>query len=131
MPREGGRAIRYGIGVGKVEAFDFSGVATVERKGGMALVASDRRDDRARAGALRPARGRPGGRPGQPARAARDLPIPRRVDTLYRLHGTVEPRSIGTRLSSGCVRLFNQDIIDLYRRVPVGSRVVVLSPITV
>jgi lipoprotein-anchoring transpeptidase ErfK/SrfK len=47
-------------------------------------------------------------------------------DTYYRLHGTVEPWTIGTMVSSGCVRLINQDIIDLYRRVPVGARVVVL-----
>ncbi len=48
-------------------------------------------------------------------------------DTLYRLHGTNEPRSIGSNVSSGCVRLVNQDIIDLYQRTPVGSRVVVLE----
>jgi lipoprotein-anchoring transpeptidase ErfK/SrfK len=48
------------------------------------------------------------------------------TDTLYRLHGTVEPWTIGTMVSSGCVRLINQDIIDLYRRVPIGSKVVVL-----
>lgn len=48
-------------------------------------------------------------------------------DTLYRLHGTVEPWTIGTMVSSGCIRLLNQDILDLYRRVPVGSRVVVLG----
>lgn len=47
-------------------------------------------------------------------------------DTYYRLHGTVEPWTIGTMVSSGCVRLLNQDIMDLYRRVPVGTKVVVL-----
>ena len=46
-------------------------------------------------------------------------------DTLYRLHGTTEPGTIGTMVSSGCVRLMNQDIIDLYRRVPVDTKVVV------
>ena len=48
-------------------------------------------------------------------------------DTLYRLHGTNDPSSIGKAISSGCVRLINQDIMDLYRRVPVGTRVVVLG----
>ncbi len=48
-------------------------------------------------------------------------------DTLYRLHGTAEYWTIGTAVSSGCVRLMNQDIIDLYGRVPVGSPIVVLS----
>jgi lipoprotein-anchoring transpeptidase ErfK/SrfK len=46
-------------------------------------------------------------------------------DTLYRLHGSPEWRSIGTAASSGCVRLMNQDIIDLYDRVPEKARVVV------
>jgi len=47
-------------------------------------------------------------------------------DTLYRIHGTTEPQTIGTDVSSGCIRMFNQDIIDLYGRVPVETRVVVL-----
>ncbi len=46
-------------------------------------------------------------------------------DTLYRLHGTNNPKSIGKSLSSGCIRLWNQDIIDLYNRVDVGARLVV------
>ena len=49
-------------------------------------------------------------------------------DTLYRLHGTQEAYSIGRAVSSGCVRLINQDIIDLYDRVPNGTRVVVRPP---
>jgi lipoprotein-anchoring transpeptidase ErfK/SrfK len=48
-------------------------------------------------------------------------------DTLYRLHGTNEPASIGHAMSSGCIRLLNQDIIDLYERVPLGASVVVLA----
>jgi lipoprotein-anchoring transpeptidase ErfK/SrfK len=48
-------------------------------------------------------------------------------DTLYRLHGTNEPDSIGKAVSSGCIRLLNQDIIDLYQRVPLGTKVVVLG----
>ena len=48
-------------------------------------------------------------------------------DTMYRLHGTNEPRSIGKAVSSGCIRLFNQDIIDLYDRVKQGARIVVLT----
>ncbi len=46
-------------------------------------------------------------------------------DTLYRLHGTSEPWSIGRAVSSGCIRLLNVDVMDLYQRVPVGTRVVV------
>jgi len=48
-------------------------------------------------------------------------------DTLYRLHGTNNPGSIGKSLSSGCIRLWNQDIIDLYNRVDVGARLVVIG----
>lgn len=48
-------------------------------------------------------------------------------DTLYRIHGTNEPWSVGKAASSGCIRLYNQDILDLYRRVPAGARVVVLD----
>jgi lipoprotein-anchoring transpeptidase ErfK/SrfK len=47
-------------------------------------------------------------------------------DTLYRIHGTNEPDTIGQAVSSGCIRMMNQDVIDLYRRVPAGSKVVVL-----
>lgn len=47
-------------------------------------------------------------------------------DTLYRIHGTNEPDTIGRSVSSGCIRMFNQDVIDLYDRVPVDSSVVVL-----
>jgi lipoprotein-anchoring transpeptidase ErfK/SrfK len=47
-------------------------------------------------------------------------------DTLYRIHGTNEPWSIGQAMSSGCIRMMNQDVIDLYRRVPQGAKVVVL-----
>jgi lipoprotein-anchoring transpeptidase ErfK/SrfK len=47
-------------------------------------------------------------------------------DTLYRIHGTNEPWSIGQAMSSGCIRMMNQDVIDLYRRVPAGAKVVVL-----
>jgi len=48
-------------------------------------------------------------------------------DTLYRIHGTNEPWTIGTNVSSGCIRMLNQDVIDLYRRTPVGAKVVVLA----
>ena len=48
-------------------------------------------------------------------------------DTLYRIHATNEPMSIGKAVSSGCIRMWNQDIIDLYDRVPIGTRVVVLG----
>ena len=48
-------------------------------------------------------------------------------DTLYRLHGTTEPWTIGTSVSSGCIRMINQDVMDLYLRIPEGTQVVVLG----
>jgi lipoprotein-anchoring transpeptidase ErfK/SrfK len=48
-------------------------------------------------------------------------------DTLYRIHGTFEPWTIGTNVSSGCIRMINQDVIDLYGRAAVGAKVVVLA----
>jgi lipoprotein-anchoring transpeptidase ErfK/SrfK len=46
-------------------------------------------------------------------------------DTLYRIHGTNEPNTIGHAVSAGCIRMMNQDVIDLYRRVPTKTKVVV------
>jgi lipoprotein-anchoring transpeptidase ErfK/SrfK len=48
-------------------------------------------------------------------------------DTLFRLHGTNEPASIGHAVSSGCIRMLDQDVIDLYNRVPLGAKVIVLG----
>ena len=48
-------------------------------------------------------------------------------DTLYRIHGTNEPETIGRSVSSGCIRMLNQDVIDLYQRTPLGAKVVVLA----
>jgi lipoprotein-anchoring transpeptidase ErfK/SrfK len=47
-------------------------------------------------------------------------------DTLYRIHGTAEPWTIGTNVSSGCIRMLNEEVADLYLRTPIGTRVVVL-----
>ena len=50
------------------------------------------------------------------------------VDTLYRIHGTREPTTIGRAVSSGCVRMLNPDVADLFERTPVGTKVIVLGP---
>ena len=71
-----------------------------------------------------------GGMPGGPENplGARALYLYRDgVDTMYRLHGTSEPESIGEAVSSGCIRLFNHDIIDLHRRTPLQTEVLVLG----
>jgi lipoprotein-anchoring transpeptidase ErfK/SrfK len=46
-------------------------------------------------------------------------------DTLFRIHGTLEPKTIGTNVSSGCIRMINQDVMDLYTRTNVGTKVIV------
>jgi len=129
---ENGRALRYGVGVGKQEAFNFRGGVTVARKAewpGWRPTPDMIKREPERYGPLKD--GLPGGT-GNPL-GPRALYLYRDgQDTYYRLHGTVEPWTIGTMVSSGCVRLLNQDIMDLYRRVPVGAKVVVLpaSPAT-
>ena len=125
---EGRRAMRYGIAVGRDEAFNLTGEAYVERKAAWPNwrpTPDMVRRDPQRYGPFR--NGVPGG--GRNPLGARALYLYQDgVDTYYRLHGTVEPWTIGTMASAGCVRLINQDIIDLYQRVPLGARVVILAP---
>ncbi|PVE25693.1 L,D-transpeptidase [Microvirga sp. KLBC 81] len=125
LVREGGRAIRYGIGVGK-EGLAWSGRAQVGRKAQWprwtpTAAMIKREPERNRPWAA----GMPGGL--ENPLGARALYLYNNgADTMYRIHGTTEPWSIGQSVSSGCIRMFNQDVIDLYNRVPVGSPVVVL-----
>ena len=122
-----GRALRYGVGVGREEAFNFQGEAIIQRKAEWPrwtptqdMIRREPERYSMYAGGLE-------GGPTNPL-GARALYLYRDgQDTLYRLHGTTEPWTIGTMVSSGCVRFLNHDIIDLYRRVPVGAKVVVRS----
>lgn len=120
------RAIRYGVGVARSAATDFQGEATIGRKAiwpSWHPTATMVQKQPQKYGHLTD--GMKGG-PNNPL-GARALYLYRGgADTLFRLHGTVEPWSIGKRVSSGCIRFLNQDIIDLYERVPVGTRAVVL-----
>ncbi|WP_088343490.1 MULTISPECIES: L,D-transpeptidase [Rhodomicrobium] len=122
----GGRAIRYGVGVGREEAFNFKGTAVIARKAEWPrwIPTQDmikREPDR-----YGPWAGGMEGGPENPLGPRALYLYAGGRDTYYRLHGTVEPWTIGTMVSSGCVRLMNQDIIDLYERVGVGTKVVVL-----
>ena len=113
-----GTAMRYGIGVGR-QGFTWSGVETIVRK-------SQWPDwiPPAQMVARQPYLPRwVGGGPGNPL-GARALYL---GNTEYRIHGTNDPSSIGKHVSSGCIRLQNADIIDLYNRVGIGTKVVVLS----
>jgi len=112
-----GKAIRYGIGVGR-EGYTWSGVKTIVRKTEwpdwyppVEMVERQPYLPRMMAGG----RGNPLG--------ARALYI---GGTEYRIHGTNAPASIGKHMSSGCIRLTNENIVDLYSRVKVGARVIVL-----
>jgi lipoprotein-anchoring transpeptidase ErfK/SrfK len=120
-----GRARRYGVGVGRA-GLAFRGRAIVARKAKWPRWTPTqnmiRREPHKYA---RFAKGLPGG-PGNPL-GARALYLYRNGrDTMYRIHGTTQPSSIGRAVSSGCIRMLNAHVADLYRRVPTGARVVVL-----
>ncbi|MEW6258053.1 MAG: L,D-transpeptidase [Pseudomonadota bacterium] len=124
LVQPGGRAIRYGVGVGK-QGYSFQGWATIKRKEkwpSWTPTANMIRLQPQRYGPY--AGGLPGGETNPLGPRALYLYDGDR-DTMFRLHGTIEPWSIGEQVSSGCIRLLNQDIIDLYERVPLGTRVYV------
>ena len=118
----GGKAIRYGVAVGE-EAMAFSGVAKVGR---MAEWPDwiPTPEIQARLGPY-PARV-PGG-PANPLGARALYLYEGNKDTLYRIHGTNQPEYIGQAISSGCIRMTNEDVIDLFDRVKPGTTVVVLA----
>jgi lipoprotein-anchoring transpeptidase ErfK/SrfK len=123
LVQEGGQAIRYGVGVGR-DGLEWAGRARIGRKAEWPrwtptanMIARDPAN-------AEWANGMEGGL-GNPLGARALYLYEGNRDTMYRLHGTNEPGSIGQALSSGCIRLFNQDIIDLHQRVPTGTAVVV------
>ncbi len=112
-----GQAIRYGIGVGR-DGFTWSGVQSITKKAEWPdwmppaeMIARQPYLPRYMAGG-----------PGNPL-GARAMYL---GGTIYRIHGTNAPGTIGTQVSSGCIRLTNEDVADLYSRVNVGTRVIVL-----
>ncbi|WP_421726716.1 L,D-transpeptidase [Bauldia sp.] len=120
-----GRAIRYGVGVGR-DGFGWKGTVSVGRKAEWPawvpppeMIARERKRGR-----ILPARMEGGPRNPLGARALYLYQGGR--DTIYRIHGTSEPWTIGLNVSSGCIRLLNRDVIDLYNRTKVGARVIVL-----
>src|SRR5437763_13493209 len=112
-----GQAMRYGIGVGR-EGFTWSGTQTIAKKSEWPdwtpppeMIARQPYLPRHMAGG-----------PGNPL-GARAMSL---GGTVYRIHGTNAPETIGTHVSSGCIRLINEDVSDLYSRVNVGTKVIVL-----
>jgi lipoprotein-anchoring transpeptidase ErfK/SrfK len=124
LVQPGGQAIRYGIGVGR-DGFGWAGKVRVGRMAEWPtwtppaeMVARD-------ANAAKWAAGMPGG-PDNPLGPRAMYLYEGDNDTIYRIHGTVEPWTIGLDVSSGCIRLNNDDVVDLYSQVKVGAKVIVL-----
>lgn len=134
LVQRGGKAIRYGVGVG-AEGFLWSGRATIDHKQEWpdwyppAEMMARKPELRQYMVEMHGGLGMKGG-PENPLGARAMYLYSGGRDTLYRIHGTNEPWTIGTNISSGCIRLTNDDMVDLYRRTPVGTKVVVLSPAT-
>jgi lipoprotein-anchoring transpeptidase ErfK/SrfK len=115
----GKKAIRYGVSVGD-EAFGWSGTAEVARKAEWPAW-----NPPAEMKARWPHVHAVDGGPNSPL-GARALYLHQNgKDTLYRIHGTNEPEKIGQAVSSGCIRMRNIDVVELYNRVPVGAKVIV------
>jgi lipoprotein-anchoring transpeptidase ErfK/SrfK len=119
----GGKAIRYGATVGE-DGQNWSGVATVGRKEQWPGW-TPTEDVKRRLGPL-PSHVQGGAHNPMGARAL--YLYAGGKDTLYRIHGTNQPEYIGHAISSGCIRITNEDVIDLYNRVKIGAMVVVLGP---
>ena len=116
LVQPGGRALRYGIGVGR-DGFQWQGLVNITRKAEWPdwtpppeMIARQPYLPRFMAGG-----------PGNPL-GARAMYL---GTTVYRIHGTNRPDTIGTAISSGCFRLVNADVSDLYDRVPVGTKVII------
>jgi lipoprotein-anchoring transpeptidase ErfK/SrfK len=123
------QAIRYGVGVGR-EGFGWSGIATIHDKREWPdwyppkEMIARQPEIRRQMSELQSGLGMHGG-PHNPLGARAMYLWQGNKDTLFRIHGTVEPWTIGTNVSSGCIRMINQDAIDLYQRVSTGTKVVV------
>ncbi|MCC2096603.1 MAG: L,D-transpeptidase [Hyphomicrobiales bacterium] len=121
----GGQAMRYGVGVGR-DGFGWAGIVKVGRKTKWPRWTPPADMVKRDPEAAKWASGMPGG-PDNPLGARALYLYQGGRDTIYRIHGTSEPWSIGLNVSSGCIRLLNEDIEDVYNRVPVGAKVIVLS----
>jgi lipoprotein-anchoring transpeptidase ErfK/SrfK len=117
LVQEDGKAIRYGIGVGR-PGFEWAGVKTI-------TAMKEWPDWRPPKEMLARRPDLPEYMPGGPANplGARAMYL---GSTLYRIHGSNEPETIGTAVSSGCIRMRNEDVIDLYEKVKVGTKVIVI-----
>ena len=122
---DNGSALRYGVGVGR-EGFAWNGEATVGMKRRWPRWVPPEEMVYRDAKAMEWINGMPGG-PENPLGARALYLHANGQDTLYRIHGTNDPKSIGKAMSSGCIRMLNEDVADLFERVPVGAKVIVLQ----
>jgi lipoprotein-anchoring transpeptidase ErfK/SrfK len=131
LAQDGGKAIRYGVGVGG-EGYGWSGTASVHNKQEWPdwypteQYLQEHPQVRPHLVQLQSGMGVHGG-PENPLGARAMYLWQGNRDTLYRIHGTNEPWTIGKNVSAGCIRLVNDDVIDLYNRTPIGAKVVVLA----
>jgi lipoprotein-anchoring transpeptidase ErfK/SrfK len=125
LVRDDGSAIRYGVGVGRA-GFAWNGEATIGMKRRWPRWLPPEEMIYRDAKALEWANGMPGG-PENPLGARALYLHANGEDTLYRIHGTNDPKSIGKAMSSGCIRMLNEDVADLFERVPVKTKVIVLQ----
>jgi lipoprotein-anchoring transpeptidase ErfK/SrfK len=125
LVEQGGTARRYGVGVGR-QGFSWDGRAIIDRKQEWPKWHPPKEMMERDPEAAKWPQGMPGGITNPLGPRALYL-AQNGKDTYFRIHGTTQPHSIGKAMSSGCIRLFNQDIIDLYNRVPIGTEVVVLQ----
>ncbi len=120
-----GKAMQYGVGVGR-EGFNWSGTARIRRKAEWpSWRPPAEMIERERAKGRELPEYMPGG-PNNPLGARALYLFQGRRDTLYRIHGTNQPHTIGGAVSSGCIRMINEEVIDLYRRVRMGAKVIVI-----
>jgi len=123
-----GRAMRYGVGVGKA-GLEFTGTATIDVKKEWPTWRPTnemiQRDPKAYARFIGNTEAQPGG-PTNPLGARALYLFQNGKDTYFRIHGTIQPDSIGRSVSNGCIRMLNEHVKDLYERVPIGTVVTVL-----
>jgi lipoprotein-anchoring transpeptidase ErfK/SrfK len=117
-------AIRYGVGVGR-EGFDWAGIAEVGRKVEWPVWTPPASMIARRPDLEKWRDGMPGG-PENPLGARAIYLFEGGRDTLFRIHGTNEPQSIGTAASSGCIRMLNEEVSELYESVHIGTKVIVI-----
>ncbi|MGE0238942.1 MAG: L,D-transpeptidase [Parvibaculaceae bacterium] len=120
-----GEAMRYGVAVGK-DGFSWAGIAQIGRKTEWPRWTPPASMIKRRPELAKFANGMPGGRPDNPLGARALYLFANGRDTLFRIHGTNEPQSIGTAASSGCIRMLNEEVTELYERVTIGTKVIVL-----